>query len=512
MKLSSLVGGVMALAVSFAATAASAETWRIQTLFPPDNINFKQLERVAEKIDTMSDGRLTLELIPVKQVVGPTGTLDAVKTGIIDGHFTWPGLWAGREPAFALVADLPGGFPSAHEALEFYYAGPGLELTRELHAEAGLYTVGVFCVGTESLPSRAPIRGIEDLDGLKIRLPGGVTSMVMAKFGVAPVQLPFSEAFTALDKGTVDASDNSSISENARMGFHDSAKYAIYPGIHSAPVLDLSVNLDKWNALPDDLKAILETAMHSVAETSMYARDAFDRQVLAEIAAGERDIEVIDWPASERRAFREAAKTVWLEYAEKSEMSKKVADAQIHAILAGGRMRLLLALSHLIGRLSAWSAFVYLIVTAIICYDVVARYLFAAPTFWALELSIILAASQFMLGGVKPAGDNSHVRIDGVYHLASAKVRRWMDVFSALVAVFYLSFASYYCWKTAVQAITIWETSASVWDTPSPTIIKTVIALSFTMVMIQYLILLARWLVDDPPPASREEAAAGSSQ
>lgn len=329
MKLKTLIGAFATLAISMAGTAASAETWRIQTLFPPDNINFKQLEIVAEKVDAMSAGRLTLELIPVKQVVGPTGTLEAVRNGIIDGHFTWPGLWAGREPAFAMVADLPGGFPSAHEALEFYYAGQGMDLIRELHAEAGLYTVGVFCVGTESLPSRVPIRDISDLEGLKIRLPGGVTSMVMAHFGVAPVKLPFSEAFTALDKGTVDAADNSSISENARMGFHDNAKYALYPGIHSAPVLDLSVNLEKWNALPDDLKTILETAMHSVAETSMYARDKFDRDVLAEIAAGKRDIEVIDWDVAERRAFREGAKDVWLEYAEKSEMTKKVVDAQI---------------------------------------------------------------------------------------------------------------------------------------------------------------------------------------
>lgn len=329
MRLKSILGGALALALALSATVASAETWRIQTLFPPDNINYKALQRVADKVAVMSDGRLTLELIPVKQVVGPTGTLEAVRNGIIEGHFTWPGLWAGREPAFALIADLPGGFPSAHEALDFYYDGPGLELARELHAAEGLYTVGVFCVGTESLPSRVEIRGLADLDGLKIRLPGGVTSLVMAEFGVAPVQLPFSEAFSALDKGTVDAADNSSVAENARMGFHEKARYAIYPGIHSAPVLDLSVNKAKWDALSDDLKAILETAMHSVAESSMYTRDKADRVIVREVKSGERDIELIDWPREERMAFRERAKQVWLAYAEKSEMTKKVVDAQI---------------------------------------------------------------------------------------------------------------------------------------------------------------------------------------
>lgn len=163
-------------------------------------------------------------------------------------------------------------------------------------------------------------------------------------------------------------------------------------------------------------------------------------------------------------------------------------------------MRFLRSVSLWTGRIGSWSSFVYLIVTAIICYDVVARYVFSAPTFWALELSIILAASQFMLGGLKPAGSNSHVRIDGLYQLAPPRVRRWMDIFSAIVSIFYLSFASYYCWDTAINAIMIWETSASVWDTPSPTIIKTVIALSFTLVMVQYAICLIHWVLDVPLP------------
>jgi len=328
---SAFTGGLaaIALSMSLAAAAAADEVWRIQSLFPPDNINHKAMQQVADNVEVMSDGRLVLELVPVKQIVGPTGTLEAVKNGIIEGHFTWPGLWAGIEPAFAIMADLPGGYPSAHEALDFYYYGPGLDLINELHEAQGLHTVGVFAVGTESLPSRVPIQGPADLEGLKVRLPGGITSEVMAAHGAAPVQLPFSEAFSALDKGVVDASDNSSVAENVRMGFHEHAKYAIYPGIHSAPILDLSVNKEKWDALPDDLKAIMKTAMHAGAEQSMYWRDAKDREIVRQIEAGELDVELIDWSEADRRAFREKAKQVWLEYAKNSPMTQKVVDAEI---------------------------------------------------------------------------------------------------------------------------------------------------------------------------------------
>lgn len=165
------------------------------------------------------------------------------------------------------------------------------------------------------------------------------------------------------------------------------------------------------------------------------------------------------------------------------------------------------AFSLVTARLGDWSSFVYVIVVAIIVYDVAARYIFTAPTYWALELSIILAGSQFMLGGLQPAVHNTHVRIDGFYQLASPKLRRWMDVFTAIVAIFYLGFASFYCWKAAISAISIWETSASVWDSPSPTIIKTVIALSFTLVALQYAISLFCWLRNEPLPLANGESS-----
>jgi len=151
-----------------------------------------------------------------------------------------------------------------------------------------------------------------------------------------------------------------------------------------------------------------------------------------------------------------------------------------------------------IAALGDYSAFVYLIVTAVIVYDVAARYLFNAPTYWALELSIILAGSQFMLGGLSPAARNNHVRIDGLYLLASPRMKRRMDIASALVAVFYLAFAAVYCWRTAIKAIGNWETTASIWDSPSPTIIKTVIALAFTLVAFVYAVNTWAWLTNRP--------------
>jgi len=168
-------------------------------------------------------------------------------------------------------------------------------------------------------------------------------------------------------------------------------------------------------------------------------------------------------------------------------------------------MRLARGITRAIAAAGKYSACVYLIVTAVIIYDVTARYLFNAPTYWALELSILLAASQFIIGGLLPTAQHSHVRIDGIYHLAPPAVRRWMDVFASIVAVFYMGFAAFYCWKSAIRAISVWETTASVWNTPSPTIVKTVIALCFTLIALQTAINAVYFLRREPLPAGEAD-------
>ena len=74
------------------------------------------------------------------------------------------------------------------------------------------------------------------------------------------VVLPGGEVYSALDKGVINTSDWATPSMNNRMGFYEIAKYTNYPGFHSMPLGDFTVNMKEWNKLPDDIKAILESA------------------------------------------------------------------------------------------------------------------------------------------------------------------------------------------------------------------------------------------------------------
>ena len=205
--------------------------------------------------------------------------------------------------------------------------GGGLGLARELYARYKVYFVGGVWYGVEALVSKKPIRKMTEFKGVKIRAPQGIGQDIFQLLGAAPVNLPGSEVYTALERGVVDASDWGTLSMNQDLGYHKLAPYPIYPGFHSMPMADFAVNLDQWNALPDDLKVVVEEEVRQFAADMIERNRAADEKVAAQ--ADELKFEVIDLPTEERRTFRETARGVWKEYAERSPMAQRVYDSQV---------------------------------------------------------------------------------------------------------------------------------------------------------------------------------------
>jgi TRAP-type mannitol/chloroaromatic compound transport system substrate-binding protein len=124
----------------------------------------------------------------------------------------------------------------------------------------------------------------------------------------------------------VDAADWATFSMNHQLGFHNIARYPIFPGIHSMPVIEVSVNIDKWRALPPDIQAILTVAVRD------FARDMIQRLELRDLddvaAARAQGVDVIDWPASERQKIRDLAVGIWRDWSRRSPMAARAYQAQ----------------------------------------------------------------------------------------------------------------------------------------------------------------------------------------
>jgi len=322
----------IAAGICFASTAGMAEAapeyrWQMQSLWQAGSLNQKIFENFCDRVAELTDGRLEITPLPVGAVVGYTETLEAVSAGLLDGHQSGAGYFAGKDAAFALLADLNGGYESARQAEMWLYYGGGLELARELYARYDVYYVGGVWWGVESIPAKTPIRGVADFEGIKMRAPEGMAQEIFRRIGAAPVNIPGSEIYTALERGVIDATDWGTLGMNHELGFHRIAPFPLYPGFHSMPTAEVAVNMDRWNELPDDLKAIVEVAVRDFGREMVERIGLQDAAAAAEAEAA--GVELVDWSAEERRKFREVAADVWKTYAERSDMARRMYDSHI---------------------------------------------------------------------------------------------------------------------------------------------------------------------------------------
>ena len=317
---------VTAAAFGLAASAAAAEyEWKCQSFWQPGTVNQQAFERFAAAVAEKSGGRIAIEPLPVDAVVPPGEMLDAVTANIIQCMNGGTGYFVGKDPAFALLADFNAGYENPEQLSDWFYEGGGLDIARDLYEQYGTYYLGPVLWGAESIPSKMPLRNIRDFKGVKMRAPEGMGAAIWNKLGVGVSTLPGTEVYTALERGKVEATDWGTLGMNDQLGYGDIAPYAIYPGVHSMPASDVTINLDVWNGLPDDLKQVLQDAAVAFNQDSIEANRKLDESFVAK-----RDpATLIAWGTEERRELREIAQEVWAEWAEKSDMAKKIYDSHV---------------------------------------------------------------------------------------------------------------------------------------------------------------------------------------
>lgn len=318
--------------VALTAGPAHAETLNIQTSFNAGDFSTKFItEGWLPKLEERTEGRLKIVLTPNGAVVPAKETLDAVAAGVLDGDFTSVNYFAGIEPAYAIMGDLISGYDTPEQMIGFCQEGGGQAMMQKAaDAVTGGEVTVVACgpYSREALAARTPIRTFEDLAGKKIRSPEGLAAAVFSAAGASPVSIPFSEVFGALEKGIVDAADASAYVNNDATGLQDVAPYPLFPGIHSMPSMQLTVNTIKWDAMSGDdqdtLRAWWYEAMYAMA-AEVAKRDA---EIAARDNAGDK-VEVIDWAQEDRDKLRVVAREQWEAYATKSDLAKEALDTHI---------------------------------------------------------------------------------------------------------------------------------------------------------------------------------------
>jgi TRAP-type mannitol/chloroaromatic compound transport system substrate-binding protein len=259
--------GLAAAAATAVASPAIAQSspelkWRMP-MFVPKNVDsvVDAANDFTKRVLEASDGKFQIQSFGAGEVVpGGPAVLSAAETGTVECAFTLSYYSFGTDPAYAFGATLPFGFNTRGQAAWLLKNG-GLELLNQFFHEKG----------THGLPAgnstaqmggffRKEINKVEDLKGLKMRIPG-LGGAVMAKMGVIPQQLTPGDIYPALERGTIDAAEWAGPYDDFKFGLHKVAPYYYAPGWwEPQATIMVFTNLKKWEELPKHYKAIMESA------------------------------------------------------------------------------------------------------------------------------------------------------------------------------------------------------------------------------------------------------------
>lgn len=261
-------GGVAATATAIAAPAPAQGriVWNMTMPWPRNTPGVGvNAQRFAERVNRMSNGRLEIRLFAAGELVPPFEGLDAVQSGAADIAHGTPYFWVGKSAALNYFTGVPFGF-TAPELAAWLYFGEGMKLWREVYADFGVVP---FYAGSSGLQAggwfKREINRLEDFEGLKFRI-AGLGGEVLKRLGATTVLLPPGEIGPALMSGAIDAAEWIGPWNDRAFGLYKVAKYYYVPGFaEPGPGLEVIVNRQRWEALPDDLKAIIETAAAATA-------------------------------------------------------------------------------------------------------------------------------------------------------------------------------------------------------------------------------------------------------
>ena len=287
-------------------------------------------ERLAKDIETLSGGTLKVKVYAAGELVAPLAVFDAVENGTADMAHTASLFWGGKMPAAALFTAGPYGLtPLEHRA--WLEQGGGQQLWDELYGQFGIKPL--MCGNTG--PSmggwfRKPIKSLDDLKGLKMRMPG-LGGEILRRLGGTPVSLPPGEILTALQSGAIDATEFLGPFSDMGLGFYKVAKVYHYPAFHEPNGAgELLVSRKVWDALNNEQRRAIEVACSAEAARTL-AEHTWRNAKALKVLKEKHGVRVTAYPADVLAAARKIADEVLADLAAKDALSGKIVTSWLAA-------------------------------------------------------------------------------------------------------------------------------------------------------------------------------------
>jgi len=144
------------------------------------------------------------------------------------------------------------------------------------------------------------------------------------------------------------------------------------------------------------------------------------------------------------------------------------------------------------GNIARWFG---LLLVLVVVYEVIARYLFNAPTIWGYEVGIALGMSLYCFGFAYTESKNGHVRVDVFYTHMSPRTKAIVDAVSSIIFFIpTIGLVTFFAWKKMWWSWSVMEKSVEGYWYPPWYPLRTMIFLGFTFLLMQGLVNLSRAL------------------
>ena len=199
----------------------------------------------------------------------PRKQLDLVLDGVADVASVVPGYTPGKFPGFSIF-ELPYLFRSGTEASEAMWR---MLQANQLKGFDKVKVVGFYATDTYGFHTKKPMKSLEDVKGMKIRIAGPVQAETAKFFGAVPIGMPITQATEALSRGVIDGG-LFGYSGLTIFRMQTIAKYHYSGPLSSAPLTSL-MNKKKWDSLPKRVQAAIDK--HGGAQMGKVGGGGFDK-------------------------------------------------------------------------------------------------------------------------------------------------------------------------------------------------------------------------------------------
>ena len=267
---------VATLALLAGPLSAQERTLQLGHLANEDNSWHQASLRFAEEVDRLTEGRIAVEVFPNESLGKEIDLINGMQLGTVDMTITGESLqnWS---PMAALLA-VPYAYGSLEQMDEVASGEIGDEIEQQIIERAQIRPLAYFARGPRELTASRTIESVEDLQGLKMRVPNVPLFVdTWSALGAQPTPMAFSEVFTSLQNGTIDAQENP-LALIRSASFSEVQSYVNLTD-HVRSWIYLTISEQTWNQLSDEDKQAIQEAADIAQE---YERGLFEESLAAD--------------------------------------------------------------------------------------------------------------------------------------------------------------------------------------------------------------------------------------